>query len=367
MKRMIALLLVLCLLLCACGKKQDAAESTGTDATTEETVPETTEETKADETTDSTTETVAKINRHPLTGVVLDEPWSGRATAVMINNYQEAMPQCGTSFADILCEVEVESSITRCLAVFTDLSKVEQIGSIRSARTHFSSIATSLDATLVHCGGSAYAMNAQYGASEDKIPNWRHLDESFNGSYFFRNKDRLNADYAYEHTLFTTGESLMQALKDKGMDTPTEKTSFGFEFQEGIQLGGEKAEEITVTFKGTKTTKFLYDASTGLYKMMQFKKDNIDGNTDQALTFKNILVLYTEMWLSPNGVNVFHETLGSGEGYAAVNGQIVPILWSRPTVTDSYTYTLADGTPLLLDVGTTYFALVGAKHPIAYQ
>ena len=366
MKRMIALLLVLCLLLCACGKKQDTAESTGTDATTEGTVPETTEETKADE-TDSTTETVAKINRHPLTGAILEEPWSGYVTAVMINNYPEAMPQCGTSFADVLCEVEVESSITRCLAVFTDLSKVENIGSIRSARTPFSSLAASFDATLIHCGGSVYAMNAMYGESPDKIPNWKHIDEVSNPSYFFRNKDRLNADYAYEHTLFTTGESLAKALKDKELDTPTEKTSFGFEFQEGIQLKGEKAEEITITFKGTKTTKMLYDASTGLYKMVQHKKDNVDGNTDQALTFKNILVLYTEMWLSPNGVNVFHETLGSGEGYAAINGQIVPILWSRPTVTDPYTYTLADGTPLVLDVGTTYLALVGAKHPIAYQ
>lgn len=363
MKRIIALLLVLCLLLCACGKKQDAVETTGdTTPSTSDTVPQdTTEETQ------ETTEAIKEIYYHPLTGEALEEPWSGRATAVMINNYPEAMPQCGTSQVDILCEVEVESSITRCLAVFSDLSDVGYIGSIRSARTPFCSLAASFDAPLVHCGGSNYALNAQYGASTDKIPNWMHIDEIPNPRYFFRNQDRLNADYAFEHTLFTTGESLMKALEDFEYNTPTEKTSFGFEFQEGIQLDGEKAEEITITFKGSKTTKMAYDAATGLYKMFQHRQDNVDGNSGKVLTFKNILVLYTEMWLSPNGVNVFHETLGSGEGYAAVNGQIVPILWSRPTVTDPYTYTLADGTPLVLDVGTTYLALVGAKHPIAYQ
>jgi len=45
----------------------------------------------------------------------------------------------------------------------------------------------------------------------------------------------------------------------------------------------------------------------------------------------------------------------------------VEIKWSRASVNDPYTYTLADGTPLQLDVGTTYIAMVGTKYPISYK
>ena len=136
------------MMLCACGK-QVPAETTPT--TTAPTTTPTTEPTT--EPTTAPTEPPV-LYRHPLTGAPLDEPWSGQAVAVMINNLKKAMPQKGISQADILYEVEVEGDITRCLAIFTDLSKVADIGPVRSARTAFNSLAVSYGAPLIHCGGS---------------------------------------------------------------------------------------------------------------------------------------------------------------------------------------------------------------------
>lgn len=361
MKRLIALLLALCLLaglmLCGCKKKQPAADNTTetTQETVQNTTQETTEETKPKEV----------LYRHPLTGAPLDAPWSGQVVAVMINNLKKAMPQKGISGADIFYEIEVEGDITRCLAVFTDLEKVEGIGPIRSARTAFNSVAVSYDAPLIHCGGSpGLALAARYGSTSDKIDNWEHIDAD--NKYFYRDRDRYNNGYAWEHTLFTTGEQLKAAIDAYGYNTPTDK-AYGLQFVDGVNLGGEKAEKITVQFKGGKKTILTYNAETKQYGLNMHGTEHIDGNTNEPVTFKNVIAIYTKQWYASDGTHKFYETIGSGEGYAAINGKIMPIKWSRAGLREPFTYTLIDDTPLNLDVGTTYIALVGIKNPIAYE
>lgn len=360
MKRIIALLIVLCLLLCACGKKP--VNEPTVESTTESTA-ETQESTQ-----ESTVETTPQyLYHHPLTGEPLQEPWSGQVTAVMINNLKKAMPQKGISQADMLYEIEVEGDITRMLALFTDFSDVEGIGPVRSARTAFNSVAVSYDAPLVHCGGSpGLALAGRYGATADTIANWQHIDQAHNDQYFYRDTERYNSGYAWEHVLFTTGEKMQKAIENKGYYTPAEQ-DFGLQFEEGHSLNGDPAEEVTITFKGGKKSVFTYDTKTRTYKLYQHGQDHIDGNTGEVVTFRNVIAIYTEQWYASDGMHKFYETIGSGEGYAALGGQIIPIRWQRDGLRNHYTYTLADGTPLTLDVGNTYVAVVGTRNPIAYK
>ena len=362
MKRYFAMLLAVCLLLCACGKQEPAPTDAPTQPTTQATEP-------ATKPTDPPTEPTEPpvLYRHPLTGAPLSEPWNGQITAIMMNNLKKAMPQCGVSAADIIYEIEVEGDITRNLALFTDFTGIEAIGPIRSARTAFNSVAVSFDAPLVHCGGSqGLALAGRYGSTADKIDNWEHIDQAYNGKYFYRDSYRSSIGYAWEHTLFTTGELMQQALDAKGYNTPTENT-YGLRFDKDIDLDGQPANEVTVKFKGGKTTKFTYNADKKNYTMYQHGQDHIDGNTGEVLTFKNVIAIYTKQWYHSDGMHKFYDTIGSGDGYAAINGEIVPINWSRESLRTPYTYTLEDGTPLTLDVGTSYVAVVGIKHDIAYQ
>ena len=359
MKRLLALALVLCLLaglmLCGC-KKKPATDNTT--ETTQETVQNTTQQTMEE------TKPVV-LYRHPLTGAPLDAPWSGQVVAVMINNLKKAMPQKGVGSADILYEIEVEGDITRCLAVFTDLKNVDGIGPIRSARTVFNSVAVSYDAPLIHCGGSpGLALAARYGASSDKIDNWEHIDAD--SKYFFRDYDRYNNGYAWEHTLFTTGEQLKAAVEAYGYNTPTDST-YGLQFIDGVNLGGEKAEKVTIQFKGGKKTILTYNASTGEYGLNMHGNEHVDGNTNKPVTFKNVIAIYTKQTYASDGTHKFYDTIGSGEGYVAINGKIMPIKWSRASLREPFTYTLIDDTPLNLNVGKTFVALVGIKNPIAYE
>ncbi len=365
MKRFTALLLALCLLaglmLCGCKKEEPVPDNTSTAETTQETVQSTTTQ----ETTEET-QVQEVLYRHPLTGAPLDAPWSGQTVAVMINNLKKAMPQKGISGADIFYEIEVEGDITRCLAVFSDLSDIQDIGPIRSARTAFNSVAVAYDAPLIHCGGSpGLALSGRYGSTSDKISNWEHIDAD--SKHFYRDMDRYNSgQYAWEHTLFTTGEKLSAAIEAYGYNTPTDNT-YGLQFEEDVELDGEKAEKVTIKFKGGKKTILTYDGETDLYKLNMHGSEHIDGNTGEAVTFKNVIAIYTKQWYASDGMHKFYDTIGSGDGYAAVGGKIVPIKWNRAGLREAFTYTLADGTPLSLDVGTTYIALVGIKNPIAYE
>lgn len=362
MKRKIALLLVLCLMLCGCGSKEPAPITPTTQPVTQPTTTPPTEP-PTEPVTEPTEPPV--LYRHPLNGSALDAPWNGQTVAVVVNNLKKAMPQKGVSQADIFYEFEVEGDITRCLAVFSDLSGVADIGPVRSARTYFNSVAVAYGAPLIHCGGSpGLALSARYDDSYDKIDNWEHIDAD--SKYFYRDMDRYYSGIAWEHTLFTTGEKLQAAIDAYGYNTPTEQ-EFGLQFKDGVALNGEDANEVTIKFKSGKKTIFIFDKASGKYNVNMHGSEYIDGNTDELITFKNVLVLYTNQWYHSDGMHKLYDTIGTGKGYAAINGKIVPITWTRDGLRTCYTYTLADGTPLELDVGNTYIAMVGIKHDIAYQ
>ncbi len=371
MKRILSLALALALLLCACASQ--SADETGTSEPVDETIEQTEAETDPVETEAETnpTETEAEPSEaallyvNPLNGEAIAEPYTARPVAVMLNNILAAMPQHGQSQADILYEVLAEGGITRCMAVYSDVSAVPKIGSVRSSRLYYVELAQSYDAIYVHAGGSTEALN--YLSSS----GWADIDgNSGSSSYFYRDSDRISAGYAWEHTLFTSGPQLVAAAEALGLrSTVEEGTTFGLEFDDSTVYVGSSAETVQVKFGiGTKTTSFTYNADDSLYYAAQFGSDYIDGTTGEALTFRNLLVLRTSLSvLSGEAGYLRVDTTGSGTGYYMCNGQCVAIRWSRESVTDPFTYTLESGAPLVLSPGKTYIAVVSTSASIQYS
>ena len=58
---------------------------------------------------------------------------------------------------------------------------------------------------------------------------------------------------------------------------------------------------------------------------------------------------------------------GSGEGYYANGGQLIPITWHRETTQDTFTFTMEDGTVLKQGVGNSYVALVPVASEISWK
>ena len=378
-KRLIPLIMVLCLLVCGCNKDKTPEASTNAPTTApstqaptapatspeesvpEQTQPETTAPTVPETVPPTVPETVpptvppteppAPAYRHPLTGQVLSAPFTGRPVAVSIGNTSAALPQHGIGSADVLVEVESEGDVTRFLAVITDLQNVEAIGPIRSARTFLNNMAAAFNAPIAHCGGSVRGIRGYYDLNSGKIPNWNHFDEfTYGAKYFYRDYDRYNyQDYAWEHCLFTSGSNMAKALTDVGYQTSS-PWDLGFTFNENPGITGSAAAEITVTFRAGRTSKLLYDDVSGLYSLRQNGKNIIDGNTGEAVSFRNVVVLKADQTRASEGnyVRSYYDLIGEGEGHLAVDGKIVDICWSRSAVDQPFVYTYPDGSAVEL-------------------
>lgn len=314
--------------------------------------------------------------RHPLTGEALAEPMLQRPVAVMLNNIRSAMPQHGVSQADILYEVLAEGGITRCVGIYTDINSVERIGAIRSARLYYVQIAQGYGAAYVHAGGSAEARNYL-----SKIKNM-DLDAGKSATYFYRDQDRLNSGYSLEHTLFSSGEKILGYAQQLGITTSyDEEKSYGMTFDDNKVIVGESAQKVAVYFNmggnpgsGSKCTSFTYNPDTKTYFAFQSGNthgsgsDYIDGNTKETIAFRNVLAL--KMKTVDQNDKSHHLTVtsvGSGEGYFACNGQIVPIKWSRASVNEPFTFTLENGNPVTFGVGSTYIGVIPSNATVTFE
>lgn len=369
MKRYFALLLALCLLLCSCGKDTPPETTPPTEepTTVPTTVPTEPETEPATEPETEPTEPPV-ILTHPITGEPLDEPFTGRPVASTLNNISHAMPQSGIGQADWLFEIETEGGITRCMGVFTDLDNVGNIGPVRSARTYFVNLSAAFDSPLAHCGGSPHANAKQYTPWNDIMHDYRDIDEMYHGSYFFRDKERRSQGYALEHTLFTSGEKLKTAMEEMGYNIVKDENGvdYGLLFDANATLDGDPATEITIRFQGGKKTGMTYNDETGLYEASQYGGSWIDANYDGPIAVRNVTVVYADQ-TQPQGYQSFYDMLGSGDGFVATGGKIVPVKWHRESVYDAYTFTYEDGTPVVLGVGRSYTAIIDPNGSVTFS
>ena len=363
MKRIFALLLALSLLLCACGSKPaETTAPTTVPATTEPvTVPTTVPpETTVPPTTEATEP--APVDTNPLTGEALDEVNDNRPLAIMINNLSKAVPQCGISKADILYEIIAEGSVTRFMAIFHDLSDVGVIGPVRSVRPYFFRVAQHYGAILSSAGGSDEAIDLI------KKEGYNYLNGIAGaGSAFYRDEWR-KSNKGFEHSLMTTGEKIMKSAEKHGYTTTMADVDYGFNFSKEAMTAGETANEITVWFyQNGKKTVMKYDEATGLYAMSQHGSASVDGNDNSPITFRNVVVLKADTHVKDKKGHLDTQMTGTGEGYFARDGKIIPIKWSRESNSAKYVYTDLEGNPVSFGIGKTYVAITPDGSPFNYK
>lgn len=280
-----------------------------------------------------------------------------RPIAVMINNLKKALPQLGISQADIIYEVLAEGEITRMLAVFQSVEQVETIGSVRSARDYYVSLAAGLDAIFLHAGGSPGAYNAIYNWSVTALDC---VNGPYEGTLFWRDAERKKSA-GYEHSVLTSGEKITQLLPtytklrlehEDGYTAPFSFTA------DGTPAGGLPAQTITVPFSTYKTGIFTYDQETGLYCVSQYGAPYEDGNDGAQVAVRNVLVLYASMKVIDREGRLSVGLVGGGTGQFACGGQIVDITWEKPSNTGPMTFYTADGQVLELGVGRSYINVV---------
>ena len=305
---------------------------------------------------------------NPLTGEgCWEDVAQDRPVAVMLNNLKKALPQLGVSQADVIYEAPAEGGITRMLAVFQSVDGVGDIGSVRSARDYYVSLALGHDALFLHAGGSpsAYLAIKNWGAAAFDCVNG-----PYEGTLFWRDKERRR-NMGLEHSVLTSGETISELLPTYGYRME-HKEGFSYPVQfldEGQTAQGDPGTKVSVTFSTYKTGVFTYEPETGMYAVEEYGSPYVDGNTDGQVQVKNVLVLRTDVSNVPGDEagRLKVRTTGTGSGLLFCDGTVQEITWSKARDSAPMTYLTPDGQPVRLGVGPSYVNIVSNSAQVTVE
>ncbi|MDW7657275.1 MAG: DUF3048 domain-containing protein [Bacillota bacterium] len=319
------------------------------------------------ESTTTATETSVIPNNHLnfMTGEVLADPDAPkqRPMAFMVNNTKIGTPQIGTSEADLIFETEIEGGVTRMMAVYTDVSKVPELGSLRSLRHNFIDLASGLDAIIVHVG-SSYAAEAQLDSQGTKSINLQVYPSAWwRDEIWWKERGK-------EHSVKTTSERMTVALERSGIrkELRANQASFSLFNEPGkrVRAQGEVATLVTIPFSGYNKTTLTWDDAIGLYSKGEYGKPQLDLATGEPLRFSNALILLTSITSFDGGI-LRQIDLSSGKGYYVSAGYAEPITWKKGDTNDPFVFYTADGNQLVMNTGKTYIAIVSNKRTISFN
>ncbi len=303
-----------------------------------------------------------------------------RIVGVMVNNIsnsarQNARPQRGLSAAKILVESKVEGGITRFCALYDDVDAIPEVGPLRSGRDQFLQLLMPWQGLFYHDGESIFC--TQF------IKNWNYWDYNIGGKSYFdtpthpqvAHRDSRGGVVAYEHTEFTSGAEIRQAVEAAGIDMQRRYDSTFFPFADyrrnafNALKGCESAASVAVRYSEKYRTSFVYSRLKKVYQMRQYSAaakeitDTCDELNGQQLAFANLLICFANIAAYPGDSADVQSVdyAGGGEAYLFTNGRVKPCRWSKPSPESKLTVYDPENPEetVCLNMGKTYVGIVG--------
>ena len=295
-----------------------------------------------------TAEDQVELNVNPLTGVAEfsdSTKAKQRPVAIMINNVNVAQSrQTGLLDADIIYETEVEGGITRLMAVYQDISDLDKIGTVRSARYPYVDLALGHNAVYVHCG-----QDPTYCAPHLKDIDHLSIDTNSKGA------KRIANGLSSEHTLYAIAGDLWNNINDTFNTKVSSVAPWANFTDEALALDGGSATSVTVPFPAMKTN-FTYDAQSGLYTRLAGGTVLSDYYTGETTQVKNVFILLTSISNYPDGKHRKVD-LQSGDGYYITNGTVQFIKWTKGSATNGLKFTDTNGNEIKVSQGNSWVCI----------
>lgn len=332
-------------------------------------------------------ESLPKTQACPLNGMLYStqqEAWwqKHRPLGVMIENHEEARPQSGLSFADVVYEAVAEGGITRFLAVYY-CNDAPQVGPVRSARTYFVDfISEYADYPLyAHVGGAnadgpADALGQISGYGWDGYNDLNQFSIGF--PTFWRDYDRLGHTVATEHTMYSTTTKLWDVGKTRKLTNVDEDgnswdTKFvKYTFKEDASAKGSvKSIHIPFWDNSNYAVDWTYDSKTNLFKRSNGGTPHLDLDTKKQLTAKNVVVLYMQESNADDGyennIHLLYVNKGTGKATVFMDGKQIAATWKKVGRTGRTLLTDSSGNPIVFDRGVIWFEVVSTTTQVTVK
>ncbi|MGI6118334.1 MAG: DUF3048 domain-containing protein [Bilifractor sp.] len=281
-----------------------------------------------------------------------------RPVAVMVDNEKTAYEHYGIAEGDVVYELmnsTMNGRITRMMVLVKDWKKIQQMGSIRSARSTNIILAGEWNAVLCHDGGPRYV--DEYFAKD-------YAKEHFSGTF-----SRVNNGKPREFTEYVCSGDLENNFAKFGYSTeynefrPERDSHFQFvDYNTETDLSGvanvKTANTIALPFEHTTST-LTYNTGTKTYDLSCYGSLHKDAEDGQVASFKNVILQCCSYTMYDNaGYMIYNVVQQNQAGYYITNGHAEPITWSKESETGITKYYGADGKEISINRGKTYISLI---------
>ncbi len=308
----------------------------------------------------------------PTTGRPLPEGAVYRPVMVAIDNAAQARPQTALMLADIVYEFPLDRAdhSTRYLALFAD-NLPSRVGPVRTSRAYLADAALEWDGLYVSLGDPEQAAEG-YPLLKSSALRY-HIENAGDAAAFFYRDKTITA--IEEHTTFF--QLLPYVEENSDFTAAYSETRFAFEegvYYEkgkeirsvGIAFTSSDPERVVFTYDNVKNVLLRSDKNSK--KVLGESKsltptDDVLGYVNEPITAQNLIIQYVRVSAYDGNYRSVMLT-GKGDCLYIVNGRAVFGTWSRPTLADTTSYTLYDGTILRLEPGNTWIMMMPSTREI---
>ncbi len=287
----------------------------------------------------------------PLTGIPSDQVVARPALAIKVENSAAARPQTGLEQADLVWEEVVEGGITRFIAVYHSAAP-EQVGPVRSVRPTDPPVVAPLAGLLVYTGGQPPFIDAVGRAGIQSIIR----DEGDPGFVKVRGRRA-------PHNIAATPADLWQQADANHKAPPGAQFSYARAAGQGTaSVKGTPATTLEATLSPSSKAIWTWSAPGGVYQRAEGTRPAVS-MAGVRLAAKNVVILRVTMvntkYKDPAGAPVPESKLaGSGAGFVASGGKILPITWSKTGLKTHAVLRGPDGAVVRLEQGNTWIELI---------
>ena len=297
------------------------------------------------------------LNGKLFTKSEMDILMARRPVAVMINNHAAARPQSGLNSADIVIEANVESGITRYMAIFWSEAP-EKVGPIRSIRQYYLEWLSEYDPIVIHDGCASsddVRVNAcgniyLYGIKDiGTLGAWRWDD----GRRYAPHNEYSSVEYAWEY-----------ARKVDWNNFPTTLESWKFKNDTDITSRGD-GETIEVTFHtrlnngGLYDAIWTYDTTTNSYFRKVGGQADMDQETSTQVSARNVVIQEIQMInTGDDKAHIILTTIDEGDAIFLIDGNIEYGTWKKTSRTDRTTYYDSKGEEIEFNRGRIWISVI---------
>jgi Protein of unknown function (DUF3048) N-terminal domain/Protein of unknown function (DUF3048) C-terminal domain len=299
--------------------------------------------------------------RCPLNGLPVPSlpPTGQPALIVQVENHPLARPTRNLTNADIVIEATVEGDVTRFSAVFYCQPTIGLTGPVRSARYYSIDFWQEMHGLTVAFGASTGAQKRFAAAGFPQI------NGLFGNWPYFRRYGSAPAPHnlyvdlqAVRKATTTTSAAVAQARAAGTLRPP-------FQVDPAVvPPAGRSVSKVTIKTNSYWTFAWTWDAALGAWRRSDGGTADTDAATGRPITATSVVVqritesiVYNDPDPAGNPRRDLH-LVGSGTGTLYVNGQAIPVRWSRPSASAVTSWTYADGSPMVLPAGTIWWELV---------